>query len=123
VSELLSLDAPLRFWSRSGGEDGPALYDFLNVAAPEARPDVTGLREGLVELFSGLSPDEQLIVAAWFGLADGRERALTEIAEILTLTGNPISPQDVYAGLQTALQKLRTPNVTAALAAIAGEPQ
>jgi len=121
VSEPLSLDAPLRFWSRSGGEDGPALYEFLDVVAPTARPDVTGLREGLVELLSGLAPDEQLIVAAWFGLADGRERTLTEIAEILTLTGNPISHTDVYAVLQGALAKMRAPNFAAALAALTGE--
>jgi len=123
VSEPLSLDAPLRFWSRSGGEDGPALYEFLNVTVPETRPDVTGLHEGLVELLDGLAPDEQLIVAAWFGLAGGHEYTLTEIAEILTLTGNPISRTDVYAVLQTALQKLRAPDVAAAIAAIIGEPQ
>jgi len=121
--EPLSLDAPLDFWSRSGGENGPALYEFLDVPAPEARPGVTGLREGLVELLDGLAPDEPLIVAASFGLADGRKRTLTEIAEILTLTGNPISSQDVYAVLQTALQKLRAPNVAAAIAAIVGAPQ
>ena len=119
--EFLSLDAPWRFWSRSGGEDRPALYEFLNVEAPAARPEVTSLREGLVELLDGLAPDEQLIVAAWSGLAGGRERTLTEIAEILTLTGNPISHQDVYAVLQNALQKLRAPNFAATIAAIVGD--
>ena len=120
---LLSLDAPLRFWSRSGGEDGPALYEFLNVEPPEEAPDVTGLREGLVELLDSLSADEQLVVAAWSGLADGSTRTLTEIAEILTLSGNPFSYQDVYALLQSALQKLRAPNVAATIAAIIGEIQ
>ena len=110
-------------WSRSGGEDGPSLYEFLNVAAPDEDPDVTSLREGLVELLDGLSPDEQLIVAAWSGLADGSTRTLTEIAEILTLSGNPISHQDVYAVLQNALQKLRAPNFAATIAAITGDIQ
>ncbi len=121
MSEPLSLDAPIRFWSRSGGDDGPELHEYLQVEAPERFPDVTALREGLVDLLDGLAPLDQLVLVAWFGLADGRARTLTEIAEILALTGNSISYRNVYAVLQGALAKMRAPNFAAALAALTGE--
>jgi len=86
--EFLSLDAPWRFWSRSGGEDGPALYEFLNVEAPAARPEVTSLRQGLVELLDGLSADEQLIVAAWSGLACKLQLSSGSCALLVILLGD-----------------------------------
>ncbi|KPV54931.1 hypothetical protein SE17_00700 [Kouleothrix aurantiaca] len=118
---MISLDAPLQFWSRSGSEDGPSLHEFAIVEAPESLPDMTVLREALPELLCGLDDDEIYILGWRFGLVDGRARNLGEIADILAAIGKPLSFNDLYAVEQHALAKLRHPEIAAAIAAILGE--
>jgi DNA-directed RNA polymerase sigma subunit (sigma70/sigma32) len=110
----ISLDTALQFRSSGGGtEDGPSLYDYAVVQAPDFLPDMTALREALPELLDGLLDQEQFILAYQFGLADGKQHNLGEIADILAACGNPMSHADIYAVQQQALAKLRTPGLAA----------
>lgn len=83
-SRHLSFDAPL-----NDDEESSTLMDLLNTD-DQMSPDLKLMEESLVEEvkhgISFLSPREVDIISAFFGLQDGREMSLEEIADRYELT-------------------------------------
>lgn len=83
-SRHLSFDAPL-----NDDEESSTLMDLLNTD-DQMSPDLKLMEESLVEEvkhgISFLSPREIDIISAFFGLQDGREMSLEEIADRYELT-------------------------------------
>ncbi len=98
VADTVSLDRPV-------GEDGALLGDFVldaDAADPEDEAARGETREALHAAL-GLLPQKQAqIVAARFGLADGRSRTLSDIAAELGIT-----PERVRQIVNEALARLR----------------
>jgi RNA polymerase sigma factor (sigma-70 family) len=98
VADTLSLDRPV-------GEDGALLGDFIldaDAADPEDEAARAETRHALAVALGTLPPKQAQIVAARFGLADGRSRPLSEIAAELGIT-----PERVRQIVNEALTRLR----------------
>jgi len=106
VADTLSLDRPV-------GEDGALLGDFIldaDAADPEeeaARIETAGT---LAAALGTLPPKQAQVVAARFGLADGRSRPLSEIAAEMGITAERVRQivNEALASLreETALQDI-----------------
>jgi RNA polymerase sigma factor (sigma-70 family) len=81
--DTISLDTPL-------GDDGELLFGDLiedsAVAYPEELVERHALSEQLCELVNTLAPREALIMNLRYGLTDGREHTLQEVADRVGLT-------------------------------------
>jgi RNA polymerase sigma factor (sigma-70 family) len=98
VADTVSLDRPV-------GEDGALLGDFiLDADAPDPEDEAARRDTGRVleAALAALPPREAHILAARFGLADGRSRPLSEIAAELG-----VSPERVRQLINEALERLR----------------
>jgi RNA polymerase sigma factor (sigma-70 family) len=86
VADTLSLDRPV-------GEDGALLGDFIldaDAADPEDEAARIETLRTLAAALGALPPKQAQIVAARFGLADGRSRPLSEIAAEMGITAERV---------------------------------
>jgi RNA polymerase primary sigma factor len=98
VADTVSLDRPV-------GEDGAFLGDFVldaDADDPENEAARRETRQALQAALNGLPQKQAQIVSARFGLADGRSRPLSEIADELGIT-----PERVRQIINEALERLR----------------
>jgi RNA polymerase primary sigma factor len=107
-----SLDAPI-----TGDQDEGTMQDFLH---DDSTPDLTQeldrqlLRERLTEVLRALAPRDREVLELRFGLKDGRQCSLDEVAQLFGVTRERIRQIE-----SRGLNKLRHPDRSARLAEFA----
>jgi RNA polymerase sigma factor (sigma-70 family) len=119
VLELMSYDRdPVSLDQSVGDERNTPLSDVLACPSHE-QPDETAsyaqLRHEIDRVLTGLSPREQGVLRARFGIDDGRQRTLEEVGREFGLSRERVRQIE-----KITLHKLRQPSVAGALAAYVG---
>ncbi len=107
AQEPISIETPV------GGEDDSQLGDFLmdrNQVSPSERLISASLRKQAVTILKTLNPREEKILRLRFGLDDGNEHTLEEVAQTFQVTRERIRQIE-----EKALAKLRHPSRSHAL--------
>ena len=88
-----------------GGASVGDLIEDQSVASPSELASVTSLRETMSGILDTLNPRERVILEQRFGLVDGKNRTLEELARQFKLTRERIRQIEAKA-----LRKLRHPS-------------
>lgn len=100
----LSLETPL------GEDGGSTIGDFIADRGPGASPHehaaASLLRRHMAEILTELAPREREVVRMRYGLEDGRDHTLSEIADVLGVSSERVRQIEA-----AALSKLRQPRL------------